>query len=120
MTFWTAFKRLVHNKKLTNIPPILEEGKNISDFHLKSNICNDYFVKQCTLNKISNSLSPLRMSTMSRRHSVDTFGGKIVNIILKTAVSKPLNLSFKKCLTEGVFPKASQVANVQAIHKKKQ
>ena len=44
-TFWTAFKRIVNNKKLTNILPILEHGKIISDLHLKSNIFNDYFVK---------------------------------------------------------------------------
>ena len=46
--FWTAFKRLVNNKKLTNITPILEDGKIISDFHLKSNIFNNYFANQCT------------------------------------------------------------------------
>ena len=31
---------------------------------------------------------------------------------------RPLNLIFKKCLTEGVFPKAWKFANVQPIHKK--
>ena len=35
-SFWTAFKRLVNNKKLTNIPPILEDGKIVSEFHQKS------------------------------------------------------------------------------------
>ena len=33
------------------------------------------------------------------------------------AVSKPLNLIFKKCLSEGVFHKAWKFANVQPIHK---
>ena len=81
-TFWTAFKHLVNNKKLTNIPP-MEDGKIISDFNLKSNIFNDYFAKQFTLNNISNTLPPLRMDTTSRIHSVDTSEGKIANIILK-------------------------------------
>ena len=32
-SFWTSFKRLVINKKLTNIPPILENRKKDSDLH---------------------------------------------------------------------------------------
>ena len=32
-TFWTSFKRLVNKKKLSNIPPILEDRMIISDFY---------------------------------------------------------------------------------------
>ena len=76
---------------------------------------------------------------MSRIDSVNTSEDKIANIILKLnskkaqgyddisiamlklcapAVSIPLNLIFKKCLSEGVFPKAWKFANVQPIHYK--
>ena len=137
--FWTALKRLVNNKKLTNIPPILEDGKIISDFHLKSNIFNNYFANQCSPNNTSSVLTPFQIDTMSRIDSINTSEDKIANIILKLnskkphgyddisiamlklcapAVSKPLNLIFKKCLNEGVFPKAWKFANVQPIIKK--
>ena len=76
---------------------------------------------------------------MSRIDSVNTSEDKIANIIVKLnskevhgyddisiamlklcapAVSKPLNLIFKKCLSERVFLKAWKFANVQPIHKK--
>ena len=87
-TFWTAFKRLVNNKKLINIPPILEDGKIISDFHQKSNIFNDYFANQCTLNNTSSSLPLLRMNTMAKIHSVCNSEEKIANIILKLNSNK--------------------------------
>ena len=33
------------------------------------------------------------------------------------SVSRPLNLIFKKCLTDGVYPKAWKFANVRPTHK---
>ena len=138
-SFWTTFKRLVNKKKLSNIPPILEDGKIISDFCQKSTIFNDFFANQCTLNLTSSELPPLRMYTNSRLSLLTTSEEKIANIILQLnsrkahgydeisiamlklcapAVAKPLNLIFRKCLSEGLFPNAWKFANVQPIHKK--
>ena len=41
--------------------------------------------------------------------------------MLKTcagAVSKPLNLIYERCLSEGIFPSIWKYANVQPVHKK--
>ena len=35
------------------------------------------------------------------------------------SVSRPFNVIFNKCFTEGVFPKAWKFVNVQPIHKNK-
>ena len=109
--FWTAFKRIVNNQKLTNIPLILEDGKFISDFHLKSNIFNDYFAKQCTVNNIPNSLPPLRMDTTSRIHSVDLRYEWIPRpeYILSTRLKEKSLTSFcnlikKKLMVMAIFP----------------
>ena len=45
--FWSAYKRLLNKKKMSNIPPILENNEFISDFKSKANICNHYFAMQC-------------------------------------------------------------------------
>ena len=117
----------------------MEDGKIISDFHLKSNVFNNYFANQCSPNNTSSVLPPFQIATTSRIDFVNTSEDKIINIILKLnskkahgyddisiamlklcapAVSKHLNLIFKKCLSEGVFPKAWKFAKVQPIHKK--
>ena len=138
-TFWTAFKRLVNKKKLSNIPPILDDGKIISDFRQKCTIFNDYFAKQCTLNVTPSVLPPVKMLTEFRLSQITTSEDKIKTIILNLnskkahgcdeisiamlklcapAVAKPLNMIFDKCLSEGTFPNAWKLANVQPIHKK--
>ncbi len=45
--FWGTFKKLLNNKKVTNIPPLLENGSYIADFGGKAEIFNDYFALQC-------------------------------------------------------------------------
>ena len=44
--FWNAYKRLINNKKNTNIPPIMENGKFVMNFQTKANIFNQYFANQ--------------------------------------------------------------------------
>ena len=45
--FRTAFKCLANKKKITNIPPLVENGLFIPNFKEKANIFNDYFALQC-------------------------------------------------------------------------
>ena len=45
--FWTAFNRLVNNKKITNIPPLIENDTYISCFKKKAGIINNFFSMQC-------------------------------------------------------------------------
>ena len=45
--FWSAFKRLLNNKKLTNIPPLLESGSFVTNISDKAAIFNTYFSSIC-------------------------------------------------------------------------
>ena len=42
-TYWAILSRLLYNKKIPTMPPILDDGKFVSDFCLKANIFNDCF-----------------------------------------------------------------------------
>ena len=33
--FWNAYKRLINNKKNTNIPPIMDNGRFVTNFQTK-------------------------------------------------------------------------------------
>ena len=61
--FWSAYKNCLIIRKITNIPPILENGAFISDFKEKAKIFNQYFSNQCTpllsSSKVPDSLEPL-------------------------------------------------------------
>ena len=137
--FWSTFKRLVNKKKFSNIPPLLENDKIISDFKEKCDLFNDFFSKQCILNHTSSTLPPLTFLTDDRLLLANSSIERIISIISKMdskkahgfdeisvrmlklsapAVAKPLNLIFKKCLLEGVYPSSWKLANVQPVHKK--
>ena len=45
---WTTLNRLIYNKKILGIPPLLVDGNFISDFCEKANIFNNYFTSICT------------------------------------------------------------------------
>ena len=45
--FWSAFKRLLNNKKLSNIPPLQENNNFVTSFTDKANIFNTYFDSIC-------------------------------------------------------------------------
>ena len=55
-TFWTAYRRLANKKKNTNIPPILEDGKYITNFKDKADLFNSYFADQCKPFEMESSL----------------------------------------------------------------
>ena len=137
--FWTAFNRLLNNKKITNIPPLIENDKYISCFKEKAGIFNRFFALQCrTL--VSGSNLPSFTSLTSKRISNISFGiEKIVDVINKLnskkahgfdgisismlklcprEVALPLSLIFKNCIEHGVFPTKWKRANVQPVHKK--
>ena len=41
-TCWTLLNCLLHNKKIPAIPPLLVDGKSVSEFYEKSNIFNNF------------------------------------------------------------------------------
>lgn len=137
--FWTAFNRLLNNKKITNIPPLIENNKYIACFKEKAKIFNDYFALQCRPLVTPSSLPPFRPLTNERLSEIPIELDKICAIISKLNSKKasgfdgisiamlklctkevaiPLSLIFKCCLSHGIFPAQWKKANVQPVHKK--
>ena len=46
-TYWSILNRLLY-KKIPTIPPLLVDGKLVSDFCKKANIFNNFFTSICT------------------------------------------------------------------------
>ena len=47
-THWTILNCLLYNKKLPTMPPLLVDGKLVTDFCKKANIFNKFFASMCT------------------------------------------------------------------------
>ena len=137
--FHTAFKRLSNKKKITSIPPLLENGHFISNFTSKADIFNTYFAAQCRPLENDCLLPSLSYTTNKSISDVSVTEGTISSIINKmnskkahgcdnisiamlqlcsVEVSKPLLLIYQKSLLNGTFPSAWKYANVQPVHKK--
>ena len=41
--YWTTLNKVINNKKMTNIPPLLENGIFVTNFQKKADIFNDFF-----------------------------------------------------------------------------
>ena len=138
-TFWSAYKRLSNKKKITNIPPIFEDGKYISNFKEKSSIFNKYFALQCRPFDIESSLPVFAPLTSNSLSNITFSHSQIIAIIQKldskkangfdeisaamlkicpAEVARPLSIIFNKCLELGSFPSNWKYANVQPVHKK--
>ena len=138
--FWTAFKKLINNKKICNIPPLIESDKYISNFKEKSDIFNNYFAIQCRPLETDSVLPDnLPLRTPNSLPYININKTKIIEIIDKLnsnkahgfdglsiamlklcsiEVSTPLFLIFKACMDSGTFPSQWKKANVQPVHKK--
>ena len=46
-TYWPIINRFLNNKNIPIIPPVLFEGKLISDFEEKAELFNNHFVQKC-------------------------------------------------------------------------
>ena len=136
---WSAFKRLLNKKKCSNIPPLLEDNKFVTNFSSKASIFNTYFAEQCTPLPIDSILPDINYKTENKLYNIQITHGQIIAIISKLnskkahgvdnisismlklcadEVSVPLKLIFDKSLQCGKFPTLWKKANVQPVHKK--
>ena len=90
--FWNAYKRLINNKKNTNIPPIMENGKFVMNFQTKANIFNQYFANQCRPLDISYSLPLFQAKTDYILSSFEVSAENIETIISKLNPKKHMAL----------------------------
>ena len=137
--FWGAFKRILNKKKNTNIPPLIENGKFITDFNEKANILNSFLSLQCRPLNTNSTLPPFIKNCERSLTNVVVNREQIISIINKLnpkkahghdglsikmfqscsyEVSLPLSLIFKKCLLTSQFPIDWKLANIQPVHKK--
>ena len=47
-TYWSLISRFLNRRKIPAIPPILADGKLLSDFKIKTEFFNSHFPAQCT------------------------------------------------------------------------
>ena len=66
-TYWSIISRFLNKKKTPAMPPILTDGKLVSDF--KSGIFNSHFAAQCTPVKNANVLPKFKYRTDKRLNS---------------------------------------------------
>ena len=137
--FSKSFKRLTNKKKCVNIPPLVENGKFVTNFQSKANIFNDYFAIQARPMENDSVLPELVLRTNDILENIEISKSTIVKIIDKLnpnkahgldnisiamlklcseEISLPLKIIFERCLHEGTFPSSWKKANVQPIHKK--
>ena len=139
-TYWSILKTFFNGRKIPVIPPLLIDGKLVSDFKEKTNKFNEFFSRQCTpLNNGSKCPSQPNFVTNKRLSSVVFDDQDIINIIralniskahghddisirmikiCDSALVKPLSIIFSNCLRTGTFPYIWKKSNVIPIHKK--
>ena len=62
-TYWSILNRLLFNKKIPAISPLLVDGNFISDFCEKANIFNNFFASICKPIKNNSRLPPFIYKT---------------------------------------------------------
>ena len=137
--YWSTFNKIINKKKMTNIPPLLENGIFVTNFQTKADIFNDLFVKQCSIhvndsvlpNFISRCNLPLanididpdkvlkiiRSLDCNKAHGWDNLSIAMIKIC-DVGIMKPLCLIYNKCLASGTFPEIWKKGNVIPVHKK--
>ena len=138
-TYWKILNRLLSNKKVPAIPPVLFDGKIISNFSQKAAIFNKYFASQCTPLQNSSSLPKPRLGTdktlsslnireddifvilenlnSNKSHGWDDLSIKMIKLCGKS-VACSLKLIFETSLLGREFPECWKRANVVPVHKK--
>ena len=138
-TYWTILNRLLYNKKIPTIPPLLVDGKLVSDFCKKANIFNKLFASICTPIDNTSCLPSFSYRTGSRIKSFHVTENDILAImktldpnkaygcdnisikmmkICSQSLTLPLKIIFEHSIKNGKFPEIWKKANVVTVHKR--
>ena len=85
---WSIIHKLLSNRKIPIIAPILINGELVSDFKQKANIFNNHFVSLCTPIKNGSKLSNFSYKTEKRLTSFDIKDDSILLTIKNLNVNK--------------------------------
>ena len=135
--YWSLLKIILNGKKIPRIPAIYHDDKFVIDIKKKCDLFNSYFAEQCTPPVNDSKLtSVLKVHTESLLESFHLSADHIGNIIKKLdpnkahghdmisirtlklcgdSIWKPLEIIFKNCLKEGIFPNEYKMVNVVPI-----
>ena len=136
-TYWSTLNKIVNKKKVTNIPPLLENELFVTDFQNKAEIFNNYFVQQCSLN-MNDSILPRSYITRCNNllETIEIDADKVLKIIRSldcnkahgwddmsvsmdkicdSSIIRPLCLIYKTCMHTGLFPENWKKANQAEI-----
>ena len=137
--YWTILNRLLYNKKLPAILPLLVDGKLVSGFCKKANVFNNFFASICAPIDNTNCLPSFSNRTGSRiksfhvtendilaiiktlypnkAHGCDKISIKMIKICTQS-LTLPLKIIFEHSLKKGKFPDIWKKANVVSVHKR--
>ena len=138
--YWSILKTLLNGKKIPLIPPLFINSRFVSNFKEKAQAFNSFFALQCThiengsqlpntINFATNDLfhninftsenirSIIQNLNISKAHGYDGISVRMIKICGES-ICKPLELIFRMCIDEGIFPNQWKKANVVPIHKK--
>ena len=126
-------------KKIPAIPPLLVDGKFVSDFCEKANLFNNFFSSICTPIQNTSILPPFLHRTnaritsfyvtkedilliiknldSSKAHGWDNISIKMIKICGES-ITVPLKIIFEQSLKENKFPEVWKKANIVPVHKK--
>ena len=133
-------KKILKKNITTIIPPIIQEGTFITDIKEKCEIFNEYFKNQCTVLPTSSTIPPhitktttltldkvnftanditdhIRRLNINKAHGHDDIPVRLLKIC-DNAISSPLYIIFRNCISKGKFPKKWKKGNIIPIHKK--
>ena len=128
-TYWSILKTFYNTKKVPIIPPILTENKLETDFLKKANYFNKFFASKCTPLSNSSSLSSslnfsdndipkiIRSLDINKAHGHGDISVKMVKIC-DDSIKKPLSITYKNCITTGIYPNTWKKSNIVPVHKK--
>ena len=138
-SYWTILNRLLYNKKLPTIPPLVVDGKMVSDFCKRANIFNNFFASICTFIDIiclpsfsyttgsriksfqvteNDILAIIKSLDPNKAHGCNNIAIKMIKICSQSLIL-PLKIIFEHSLKKGKCPKIWKKANVIPVHKKR-
>ena len=91
--FWSVYKKLLNNKKQTNIYPLLENNSFVTNFLEKATIFNNYFADICRPIDNGSILPALPNNTVHSLSDVTFSENAIVKVISKLNV----NMGLTRC-----------------------
>ena len=79
--YWQSINKLLNKKKITKIPPLLQNDIFVTNVQTKTTIFNDFFVKQCSLLENDAVLPALFPRTSLIPEDIEVSARKLLELI---------------------------------------